>query len=147
MTPLPFQYRYTIPLQDIDAAGVVFFAHLFRYAHEAYEAFMAESGHSLAQLLREGVLLLPLVHAEADYSAPLRHGEQITIELRVKSVGERSFTLQYHCLDEKAQIRAVIETVHVALDSATQRPLPLPPWLREVLSAGGIAVNRFASPE
>jgi len=40
MIPRPFEYRFTVQLHDTDAAGRLFFAHLFRHAHDAYEALM-----------------------------------------------------------------------------------------------------------
>ncbi len=130
-----YKHQITIPFQDIDAAGIVFFAHLFRYAHESYEQFMSAHDHSLADILQNGEYLLPLVHAEADYRQPLHHNEAITIELSVKKLGESSFTLQYHCRDSKGKVRAVIETVHVTLDASQKKPIPIPDSLRTVLAS------------
>jgi len=128
-----YQHKLTVPFQDIDAAGVVFYAHLFRYAHEAYEHFMQQIGCSLQELLAEGSYLLPLVHAEADYRWPLRHADKLKIELRLKRLGRTSFTLGYRVLAEDQTEHASLETVHVALDRTTQRPLSLPDSLREAL--------------
>lgn len=135
MNQQSYQHQITIPFQDIDAAGIVFFAHLFRYAHEAYEHFMSAHDHSLADILKNGEYLLPLVHAEADYRQPLRHNETITIELSVKKMGESSFTLQYHCLDSADKVLAVIETVHITLDASHKKPMPIPESLRVVLAS------------
>lgn len=135
MSRAPYQHPITIPFQDIDAAGIVFFAHLFRYAHEAYEQFMSAHDHSLAEILKNGEYLLPLVHAEADYKQPLRHNERITIALNVKRLGETSFTLQYDFMDEANRLRAVVETVHVSLGAGTQKPVAVPKSLRAVLEA------------
>ncbi|WJW75969.1 acyl-CoA thioesterase [Thiohalobacter sp. IOR34] len=136
MTDAPaFSHAITVPLQDVDAAGVVFFAHLFRYAHEAYEAFMAERGQALPALLAAGRLALPVVHAEADYRAPLHHGEQLTMALRVAAIGEHSFTLDYRLLDAANGERARLQTVHAVLDASSRQPCPLPSGLRAALSA------------
>jgi 1,4-dihydroxy-2-naphthoyl-CoA hydrolase len=128
-----YQHKLTVPFQDIDAAGVVFYAHLFRYAHEAYEHFMQQIGCSLHELLAEGSYLLPLVHAEADYRRPLRHADKLQIELRLKRLGRTSFTLGYRILGEDQLEHASLKTVHVVLDRTTQRPLTLPDSLREAL--------------
>jgi len=128
-----FEHSLTVPFQDIDAAGVVFYAHLFRYAHEAYEHFMQQIGCSLQELLAEGSYLLPLVHAEADYRRPLRHGDKLHLELRLEKLGQTSFTLGYRVLGEDRTEHARLETVHVALDRTTQRPLILPDTLREAM--------------
>lgn len=136
MTQARFQQRMTIPFQDVDAAGVVFFAHLFRYAHEVYEQFMAASDYSLAHILQEGLYQLPLVHAEADYRLPLRHHQQIVIEMWVEKVGNSSFKLRFIYLDDDASLCASVETVHVVLDSKTQSPVAIPEVLRTVLGDG-----------
>ena len=130
-----YAYRITIPFQDIDAAGIVFFAHLFRYAHEAYEHFLADRGHALADVLRDGDYLLPLVHAEADYKRPLRHNEAIVVELSVKRLGDSSFTLQYRCMDGAGELRAELQTVHVALDAKSRKPIAIPATLRDSLAS------------
>ena len=128
-----FEHSLTVPFQDIDAAGVVFYAHLFRYAHEAYEHFMQQIGCSLQALLAEDSYLLPLVHAEADYRRPLRHADKLHIELRLKRLGQTSFTVGYRVLGEDQTEHASLETVHVALDRKTKRPVALPDSLRKAL--------------
>lgn len=132
-----FEHRLSVPFQDIDAAGIVFFAHLFRYAHEAYEHFMQQSGCSLQQLIAEGSYLLPLVHAEADYRRPLRHADRLEIELRLQKLGHTSFTLGYRVLGEDQAEHASLETVHVALDRTTHQPVTLPDSLRKALASIG----------
>lgn len=128
-----FEHRFSIPFQDIDAAGIVFFAHLFRYAHEAYEGFMAHVGQPLPTILADRRFLLPLVHAEADYQHPLRHGEAIRTELRVEELGDTSFTLGYRFIDEQGRQRANARTVHVVLDTISRHPSTIPHALRSAL--------------
>ena len=124
--PLSYRYPLSIPFHDIDAAGIVFFAHLFRYAHEAFEHFLDHIGQPLNRMLTEGQLLLPLVHSEADFLKPLLHGEKLQVELHVRVIRRRSFTLGYRILDDLGNERASLETVHVAVDKATRKPVSLP---------------------
>jgi len=133
MTGTRFHHSFTVPFQDIDAAGVVFFAHLFRYAHESYEALMTHIGFPLHGLLREQRHLLPLVHAEADYRQPLELGDTLHIQVTVEALGESSFTLRYHIEDDQQQEHASVQTVHVAVDAASRQPITLPDDLREAL--------------
>ncbi|MFP4063447.1 MAG: acyl-CoA thioesterase, partial [Halochromatium sp.] len=81
MTAANIEHRFRVALHDTDAAGVLFFAHLFRHAHDAYEAMMARIGWPLDGLIRERQLGLPLVHAEADYRRPMRHGDQVAVRV------------------------------------------------------------------
>lgn len=78
-----YRTEVRIPFQHVDAAGVLFFARLFEHAHQVYEGFMEVIGWPLPQLLGEGALMLPIVHAEADYRSPMRrlateaHADQV----------------------------------------------------------------------
>ena len=143
---MPYRHQITIPFQDIDAAGIVFFAHLFRYAHEAYERFMAHIGHSLVDVLEQGDYLLPLVHAEADYKAPLRLGQSITIELKVKSLGAGAFTLYFRFLSNDDQVLATAETGHVVVDKENGKPAVIPDALRTALYRYGGKTRHAGRP-
>lgn len=126
-------YGFKVPLHDVDAAGVMFFGHLFRHAHDAYEAFMAANDLPLEQIIQEDEWLLPLVRAESEFRAPLRHGESIRIRLCVADLGRSSFTLLYRFEDETGQIRADARTVHVNVDAARGSSAALPKRLATVL--------------
>jgi 1,4-dihydroxy-2-naphthoyl-CoA hydrolase len=134
-------YRFHVRLHDTDAAGVMFFSHLFRHAHDAYEAFLEDANLGLAQLIATGGPHLPLVHAEADYLAPMRHGEHLRVALARERIGAHAFTLTYDFLDVDGRPKARARTVHVAVSGADGAPHPLPAALRAVLErlpdAGG----------
>ncbi|MHC5121434.1 MAG: acyl-CoA thioesterase [Planctomycetota bacterium] len=89
-----YTYQTTIRLHHTDAAGVVFFSHLFVIAHDAYETFL-ESHLRLNAILSEGVYIIPIVHAEADYLLPLSLSEKIRVELCLEQKGSSSFDLGY----------------------------------------------------
>jgi 1,4-dihydroxy-2-naphthoyl-CoA hydrolase len=130
-----FEYVFTVPLHDIDAAGIMFFGHLFRHAHDAYEAFMTAIGFPLDGIIREGRWRLPLVHAEADYRIPLRHGDATGVEVRPAKVGNSSFTLDYRFATCEKGICATARTVHVHSRPDGLATAPLPLELREALVA------------
>lgn len=136
-------YQLTVTLHDIDAAGVMFFAHVFRYAHDAYEQWMTQQGFSLAQIVREQSFALPLVHASADYHAPLRHGDVVTVMLHVTELKSSSFTLQYQFIPAAVQTANVIQsanepavtvtTVHVCIHQSSGKIRALPGELVHLL--------------
>lgn len=128
-----FRYPTTLKLRDTDAAGVAFFASYFAIAHDAYETWIDHQGVTLKEWL--GDIHLPIVHAQSDYSAPLRLGDAFTVELVCTRVGSRSFTLSYvfrsgkHS-DSSAPILARLETVHVAVAQGEMRSVSIPDALR-----------------
>ena len=128
-----FEHAFTVRLHDIDAAGVMFFAHYLRHAHDAYETFMRRNGWDLAELI-DSRRMLPLVHSHADFLLPVKHGERLTIQLRVERLGNSSFSLGYLVRNERNEECARLGTTHVMLSPDDRQPMPLPQALREVLN-------------
>ena len=129
-----FQHCFRVALHDTDAAGVLFFAHLFRHAHDAYEAWMAQLGFPLDAMIRGGDLGLPLVHAEADYRRPMRHGDQVSVTLGVAELGEGSFTIDYRFHLDGGKLAATARTVHVCIQPGEAGPRLLPESLSVALA-------------
>ena len=130
---MPFEYETTVKLHDTDAAGLIFFGHQFRMAHDAYQAFLESCGFSFAGILNQGEILIPIVHAAADYLAPLAVGDRLVIRLTAAAVSTHSFTLRYRLLDADDVLVGKVQTVHVTVDRTDQRKTPLPERLREAL--------------
>lgn len=133
---MTFTVQRHVQLQEVDAAGVVFFAAYFVMAHQVYEEALRSAGYDLAVLLGEGRHALPMVHAEADYRRALRYGDVVTVTLACASISERSFTLAYRFAVDEALV-AEIRHVHACLDIAAGRSCPLTASLRAALTALG----------
>lgn len=129
-------YRFKVRFHDVDAAGVMFFAYLFRHAHDAYEAWLAERKLPLHQLMTDLGWRLPLVRAEADYHAPLRLGAEVTVTLVVAEVKQRSFTLSYR-FEVGTETMATARTTHVFVPVGAQGAAELPDALRQLLQMTG----------
>jgi YbgC/YbaW family acyl-CoA thioester hydrolase len=127
-----FILRKIICLHDTDAAGRVYFANQFRLAHEAYEGFLAALGFPLADLLQSARFGLPIVHAEADYKAPLSVGDELDIAVKPLRVGVTSFTLLSR-ITRAGRTVGRVTTVHVAVDAKRGTKRPLPARLRAAL--------------
>jgi len=130
---MEFSREITIRLFDTDASGLIFFAAQFRIAHEVYEEFVAHLGFPLAAVLHEGELLLPIVHAEADYAAPLAVGDRVTVRLAVARIGEHSFALRYRLAAAGGKEAGRVELVHAVIDAASRTPVRVPEKLRAAL--------------
>ena len=128
-----FEYRHTVRFSEVDQAGVVFFAHYFVIAHTALEAFFAHIGWSFADLFKAGEEGFPLVHAEADYKAPARLGDALTVRLTLSQLSTSSFTVNYEFLNAKGRPAAKVSTRHVWVKLDTFRKSPLPEKLKDQL--------------
>lgn len=133
-----FTLTTTIHLHDTDAAGRLYFAHLFRLAHEGYEAWMKALGFSIGDILKGQRYALPIVRAEADYRLPLCVGDEVTLDLRATRVGASSFTLCCR-LQKNGQLAGHVVTVHVAVSAKKGGKVALPARLRNALINAGRA--------
>ncbi|WP_373506914.1 acyl-CoA thioesterase [Thiocapsa sp.] len=133
MDPHRFAYDFSVRLHDTDAAGRLFFGHLFRHAHDAYEAFMAQVGHPLERLIREGEILLPLVHAEADYHRPLGQGDRVQVALAIEEIRARSFAVAYRFETEDGALAATAKTVHLQINRDGSPASGLSDGIREAI--------------
>ncbi|KAA6186026.1 acyl-CoA thioesterase [Thiohalocapsa marina] len=134
MSKPAYEHPFRVALHDTDAAGVLFFAHLFRRAHDAYEAWMASLGFPLPEMIREGRIALPLVHAEADYRRPLRHGDGVQVEISIAALETSRFSIDYRFQTEQGTA-ATARTVHACIHPGEKGARPLPEPLHAMLRA------------
>lgn len=132
MASLLFKTRFITRMHDIDAAGVVFFARIFYYAHDAYETFLNSHEISINHIL-SSEYILPISHVEADFIAPIYLNEAIDIEIYIRDVKESEFSLSYHFVDDSGSIRATAFTRHVCLQSQTRIHQTLPDSILRIL--------------
>ncbi len=124
----------SVRLQDVDAAGVVFFARILEFFHDALMEHLAQEGFSMPAMLAEGHLLAPIKHAEADYLAPLHFGDRVEIELVAAAVAPTEVTIGYRVLREtEPHVAAVGQTRHICIDARTGARAPLPEALAAAL--------------
>jgi 1,4-dihydroxy-2-naphthoyl-CoA hydrolase len=126
-----FIYHTQIRLKDTDATGVLYFSEQFRMALEAFEEFLKERGFSLSQLL-SSPYLMPIVHAEADYLAPLTVGDELQISLSVVKLGTSSVTTECFFRARNVVVGKV-QIVHVVIEKETRTAVAIPDFLRKVL--------------
>jgi 1,4-dihydroxy-2-naphthoyl-CoA hydrolase len=133
-----YKYLRMIQLRDTDATGVLYFADQFKIALEALEFFLKERGFPLKTIIEKENFLLPIVHAEADYSAPLSVGDEIEITLSLGPVGTSSFTLNYDLFNiQKKEKAGKVSIVHVTISKETKKGVPIPPVLKKILMGKG----------
>jgi len=128
-----FKYETTVKLYDTDAAGLIFFGHQFRIAHDAYQAYLESCGFSFGRVLDEGEMLIPIVHAEADYLEPVAVGDRLIIELTASRISTHSFVLRYDLRGPDNALVGTVTSAHVTVSRVGQAKLELPTDLRTAL--------------
>lgn len=128
-----FRWAMPVRFQDVDAAGIVFFARFADYVHDAYVALLDELGAGLASVLREKSWAAPIRHVELDYFAPLRFGDRVTIDLVAAHLEETEVTLGWK-VQRAADVVAVAQTVHTFVDPGSFQRIPVPQAFRRLRS-------------
>ncbi|MFI5334606.1 MAG: acyl-CoA thioesterase, partial [Chlamydiales bacterium] len=77
--------------------------------------------------------LMPIVHAEGDYFAPLQVDDEIEIFPTLSRIGTTSFTISARFVKASQDVGKV-SIVHVVIDKRSKRPLPIPEELRLILN-------------
>lgn len=99
-------YKRRIAFHETDAAGVVYFANYFSLAEEAETHALASLG---SVVTRDGHLY-PRVHAEADYLAPLRFFDEVSVHASIIRIGSSSVHWKFDIFHGE-QICATVKTI------------------------------------
>jgi 4-hydroxybenzoyl-CoA thioesterase len=124
----------TVRFEDIDAAGIVFFARFSNYCHDAMERFFDELPGGYAELIVGRKVGFPAVHVTSDFTAPLRYGDVARIEGTVTKLGTTACHFHFKVMRAKdLSLVATMQHVHVCSDLRTMTKLPFPPDVRAAL--------------
>jgi 4-hydroxybenzoyl-CoA thioesterase len=135
-----FVFTRPVRFDEVDAAGILFFARFFNYAHDAMESFFGQLPGGYVRLINERHIGLPAVHVEADFVSPLRFGDVALIEVGIAHVGRSSCAFRHVMTLAGSGARvAVVKHVCAAVDLRAMRALPIPDDIRELLSRHAIA--------
>jgi 4-hydroxybenzoyl-CoA thioesterase len=130
----PFQYVHCVRFEEIDAAGIVYFARFFTWCHDAMAAMLDPLDGGYAGLVRTRKLGLPAVHVEADYVAPVRFGDEVRIAVHVERMGRSSAAMRFELTrgDDGSRV-ATVRHVMALTDLNVFRSTALPEDVRAVL--------------
>lgn len=132
----PFVHVHRVRIDEVDAAGIVFFARYFGWCHEAMAAMLEPLEGGYAGMLQKRGIGLPTVHADADYFAPLRFGDTAAIAAAVATVGTSSCAIAFQVDRQADPVRvASIRHVVVLVDVNGMRSRPLPDDLRALFES------------
>ncbi len=123
-----------VRFEDVDAAGIVFFARFFGYAHDAMERFFGELPGGYVDLITRRRIGFPSVHVACDYRAPLRYGDVAVLHVEVAHVGTTSCGFSYELFRKADGVKsATIAQTIVTSDLASMVKMPIPDDVRELL--------------
>ena len=130
----PFRTEVRVRLPETDAMGIVFHGNYFTYLEVGRVDYLRNLG------LSEGIRPIKdfenvVASAHVDFKAPSRLDDPLTIDVRVREIGETSFTFEFEIRHrQRNQLVATGYTTHVAIDGNFQ-PMRVPDDFREVIAA------------
>lgn len=125
--PPAFTWRYKVRIQDIDAAGIVFFARYLEIFHDGLFAFLDHREVDLVAMLAQAEELAPVRHAELDYFRPLRYGDEVEIAPVLVHLEETQASIGFRMqLVPGGELVALCQLVHVAVDGTTFERIHMP---------------------
>lgn len=127
-----FTTHRTPRLPDTDATGNLYFTWQLRASQEIFEEFLEARGLPLVKLFRESPLLFPIVHAEADFLAPLALGDRVRLELTSLQIGTTSLSYEVRFFQGE-KLAGSGKLVHVCVDRVSGEKRGIPDFLRELL--------------
>lgn len=126
-----YVHKARVRFQDVDAAGFMFFARIFGYFHDAWLAYIEDSGLHYAEVVKTEQWGAPLRHVEADFLAPLRWGDWIDVGL-VRAAWEKSNLYIGYRMTSAERVCAVGMAHHVVVGMASMARIDPPEVFRQV---------------
>ncbi len=134
----PFVTRRRVEFRDTDAAGIAHFSVFFNYMEEAEHELLRGLGSSVMLRDEAGTVSWPRVAVACDYLGAVRFEDELDIEVRVERLGEKSVTYAFRFQHDGRDVAVgKITAVYCRVGHEGLQSLPIPPSLREQLSALG----------
>lgn len=132
-----------VRMADTDAAKLIFFGCVFRWADVLFTDWFLATSKPLSQHFADGVGF-PAVRTESEYLYPLGLDDEIELELWTGHVGDHSFSLVTRVFvrvegERREAVNARVWHAYVEMRPGTDRDAPevstapLPSWLRDAL--------------
>ena len=123
---------------ETDAAGIVHFSAFFVYMEQAEHQLLRHLGLGVFLRDEQGDISWPRVSASCDFRGPARFEDEISIEVAVERVGEKSVTYTHRLTCDgrdiaNGRMTAVCCRVH---HGGLPEPIPIPPQIAAILRGG-----------
>lgn len=128
-----FEKQIQIKFREADPAGILFFGNVLALAHDVFEDFIPATGLTWADYFQAKEYIAPIRHAEIDFLAPFRPGQQYGVSVTILKISDSSFQAKT-VFSEGSRQNAVVKTVHTFLDPKSFQKISVPEKFRAALS-------------
>jgi 1,4-dihydroxy-2-naphthoyl-CoA hydrolase len=128
-----FVHTLTVQLHQTDAYEILYFGKQFDFCNDALQAFLAANGVPFARNRTQAEYIPVVVHAEADYKAPIYVGDRLRIEYSIAHIGTTSFVNSYEIINQDDLKVGSARIVQVTIDPKSRVKIPIPEKFRAIL--------------
>src|SRR5436853_362485 len=100
-----FEVRIQTYWADVDAAGIVYYPHFFRFVEQAEEELFRAAGKERQPLIEEQHVWMPRVEAFSKFSKPIRRGTAIRVRLTPRLIGDKTIRYDFEIVDDQTSAR------------------------------------------
>jgi 4-hydroxybenzoyl-CoA thioesterase len=134
-----FQFATPVRFSDVDHAGIVYYPRFFHFFHVAFEELWRSriGARAYAELIDRERVGFPAVHADCDFTAPLRFGDTAVIDVAIARLGKTSITFHYRVYKDGERERTLCaegRVVCAVVDLARFVSVPVPDRVIAMLS-------------
>ena len=121
-----FEHELEVRFRDCDSFGHVNNAVYLTYLEQARFAYWQRLSGQFGTVRN-----IILARVECDYRKPAVAGDRLVVRLRVTTIGNSSFTLEYEIVNAKTrELVAQARSVQVTYDYVAGRSVPIPDDMR-----------------
>jgi len=114
--------------------GVVYYANYLVYMEVGRVEYLRQHGHAMSDV--DEKVRMPVVESAVKYVKPARLDDLLVVKTRVGELRRASFSFSYEITRaETEDLIATGLTRHACWDPKTGKMMPVPGWLRAVLTA------------
>ncbi len=123
-----------VQFSEVDRAGVLYFAHYYRFMEEAEHAFWRSIGISVVTEIDGCEISWPRVSTSCEHFAPVRFEDELELVLKVAKLSDRSvgYEVEFMC-DGRRIALGRMTAVFCTVGAGGFQPVSIPDSLRRQL--------------
>lgn len=128
---MSYVHQWRVRFEEVDRIGVVNYPEVFNALQHGVEDLLIDIDRPYHRLVPEGGIALPIVHAEADYTGQIEHGDLVEVEI-TPTVGESSITFEGAGYADENSVFSAVQK-QATIDFETGESIDVPDDLRDAL--------------
>ena len=127
-----FKFNTKVYYEDIDAAGIVYYANYLKFLERARSEAIYSMGLTNKKLLNDHGIIIIVKSCKIDYKKPAKFEDSLEIISKIKTIGKSSFTME-QIIKRKEEIISESEIVLVTVNTEG-KPIRIPDILNKFLN-------------